>query len=83
MNLLSFVDLSTERLKMAKQVGADFPLVVTREDSAQEVAQRVAGMLGNQPHVTIECTGAESSIQTAIYVHKPYIHIYSVFIWDV
>ena len=70
---------------MAQEVGADFPLLVTREDSAQDVAQRVAGSLGKQPHVTIECTGAESSIQTAIYVHKPYIYIniYSVFICDV
>ena len=74
---------------MAKLVGADFPLLVTREDSAQEVAHRVAGMLGNQPHVTIECTGAESSIQTAIYVHKTCIYtvyiniIINMFICDV
>ncbi|KAK0156330.1 Sorbitol dehydrogenase [Merluccius polli] len=67
---VAITDLSSERLKMAKQLGADFPLVVSREDSAQEVAQRVEGMMGNQPHVTIECTGAESSMQTAIYATR-------------
>lgn len=69
-SLVAITDLSSERLKTATQVGADFPLAVAREDSAQEVARRVEGMLGNQPHVTIECTGAESSVQTAIYATR-------------
>uniref|UniRef100_A0A8C4Z2Z0 Sorbitol dehydrogenase n=1 Tax=Gadus morhua TaxID=8049 RepID=A0A8C4Z2Z0_GADMO len=69
-SVVVITDLSSERLKMAQEVGADFPLLVTREDSAQDVAQRVAGRLGKQPHVTIECTGAESSIQTAIYATR-------------
>lgn len=61
-------DLSADRLVMAKELGADFPLTVKREDGPEELAKRVEGLLGAQPHITIECTGVESSVQTAIYV---------------
>lgn len=63
-------DLSPERLAMAKELGADFVLTVNRGDRAQDLAQRVEGLLGAQPQVTIECTGVESSIQTAIYATR-------------
>lgn len=53
---------------MAKELGADFPLTVKRQDGAQQLAKSVEELLGAQPHITIECTGVESSIQTAIYV---------------
>ncbi|XP_037551372.1 sorbitol dehydrogenase [Nematolebias whitei] len=60
-------DLSAERLMMAKELGADFQLTVKREDGAQQLAKKVEDVLGAQPQVTIECTGVESCIQTAIY----------------
>ncbi|XP_028999900.1 sorbitol dehydrogenase [Betta splendens] len=63
-------DLSAERLAMAKDVGADFQLPVRRGDEPQQLARSVAHLLGTQPHIAIECTGAESSIQTAIYATR-------------
>ncbi|XP_070819989.1 sorbitol dehydrogenase [Chaetodon trifascialis] len=60
-------DLSPERLTMAKELGADFQLTVKRGDGPQQLAKSVEDNLGTQPHITIECTGVESSIQTAIY----------------
>uniref|UniRef100_A0A4W4GLA3 Sorbitol dehydrogenase n=1 Tax=Electrophorus electricus TaxID=8005 RepID=A0A4W4GLA3_ELEEL len=63
-------DLSAERLAKAKELGADFLLPVKREDVPQEMARRVEGMLGGQPQISIECTGVESSIQTAIYATR-------------
>ncbi|KAL6035786.1 hypothetical protein STEG23_005183, partial [Scotinomys teguina] len=59
-------DLSSSRLAKAKEVGADFTLQIAQE-SPLEVASKVESMLGGKPEVTIECTGAESSIQTGIY----------------
>lgn len=61
-------DLFSERLVMAKDLGADFQLLVKRGDGPKQLAKTVEDMLGTQPHVTIECTGAESCVQTAIYV---------------
>ncbi|KAF0043144.1 hypothetical protein F2P81_004481 [Scophthalmus maximus] len=63
-------DLSPERLTMAKDLGADFQLTVKRADGAQQLAKTVEDMLGAPPHITIECTGVESSIQTAIYATR-------------
>lgn len=61
-------DLFPERLLLAKELGADFQLKVTKELEPKQLAENVEDLLGVQPHVTIECTGVESSIQTAIYV---------------
>lgn len=72
--LIQCADLSPERLAMAKELGADFQLQVKREDEAKQLAKSVGDKLGVQPHVAIECTGAESCIQTAIYV-SVVIHI--------
>ncbi|KAF7212072.1 sorbitol dehydrogenase isoform X1 [Nothobranchius furzeri] len=60
-------DLSAERLMMAKELGADFQLTVKREDGALQLAQKVEDTLGARPQITIECTGVESCVQTAIY----------------
>ncbi|XP_062845825.1 sorbitol dehydrogenase [Trichomycterus rosablanca] len=63
-------DLSANRLAKAKELGADFILPVKKEDVPQEIARHVEGMMGGMPHISIECTGVESSIQTAIYATR-------------
>uniref|UniRef100_A0A8C6WFN3 Sorbitol dehydrogenase n=1 Tax=Neogobius melanostomus TaxID=47308 RepID=A0A8C6WFN3_9GOBI len=60
-------DLSQERLSMAKKLGADYAVTITKGNAPQALAKNVADMLGAPPQITIECTGVESSIQTAIY----------------
>lgn len=63
-----FLDLFPDRLAKAKELGADFQVAVSRSDTPQQLAKKVEDLLGAQPQITIECTGAESCIQTAIYV---------------
>ncbi|XP_059558554.1 sorbitol dehydrogenase [Myotis daubentonii] len=63
-------DLSASRLAKAKEAGADFVLQITNE-SPQEIASKVEGLLGCKPEVTIECTGAEAAIQAGIYATCP------------
>ncbi|KAM5235010.1 sorbitol dehydrogenase [Ctenodactylus gundi] len=62
-------DLSASRLSKAKEVGADSVLQVGKE-SSQEIARKVEQLLGGKPEVTIECTGAEASIQAGIYATR-------------
>lgn len=62
-------DLSAPRLKMAKELGADFILKVEGEQP-QELAKKVAECIGCMPEITIECTGAEACIQTGIYATR-------------
>lgn len=66
--LLQWTDLFPERLAVAKELGADFQLQVKKGDAPMLLAKSVEDKLGVLPHVTIECTGAESCAQTAIYV---------------
>ncbi|RXN04152.1 sorbitol dehydrogenase-like protein [Labeo rohita] len=63
-------DLSSDRLAKAKEIGADFLLHVKKEDEPKDIAKKVEGMLGCMPQISIECSGAQSSIQTAIYATR-------------
>nr|AAQ91027.1 LRRGT00071 [Rattus norvegicus] len=59
-------DLSASWLTKAKEVGADFTIQVAKE-TPQEIASKVESLLGSKPEVTIDCSGAEPSIQSGIY----------------
>ena len=54
-------------MKVAKDMGADFVVHVDSRD-AKVMAKKVEASLGCMPDITIECSGAEPSIQTGIYV---------------
>ncbi|XP_013419139.1 sorbitol dehydrogenase [Lingula anatina] len=62
-------DISEGRLGVAKTMGADSIVLVNTKD-AKAVAKQVETALGEMPDITIECSGAESSIQTGIYATK-------------
>ncbi|KAM9408995.1 sorbitol dehydrogenase-like isoform 1-T2 [Pholidichthys leucotaenia] len=68
--LVIITDLDPDRLAIAKELGADFHLTAKKEDGPQQLAKSVQDILGVQPQITIECTGAESCIQTAIYATR-------------
>lgn len=58
-------ELSAAWLTKAKDVGADFTIQVAKE-TPQEIASKAESLLGSKPEITIECTGAQSSIQMCI-----------------
>lgn len=58
-------DISQARLDFAKKVGANHILVA--DSDPQKTAKQVEETLGSMPNVSIECSGAESSIQTTFY----------------
>ncbi|XP_034047331.1 sorbitol dehydrogenase [Thalassophryne amazonica] len=65
------LDVNPQRLKLAKEMGADFTLTVEQGDAPKQVAKSVQDLLGVEPHIAIDCTGAESCIQTGIYATRP------------
>ncbi|XP_057307172.1 sorbitol dehydrogenase-like [Hydractinia symbiolongicarpus] len=65
---IAITDLDANRLQMASKLGADQTIKVTSRDG-KEVADHIRSSFGD-PDRTIECTGAESSIQTGIYATK-------------
>jgi L-iditol 2-dehydrogenase len=67
---VTVTDISTSRLEFAKKLGADFTFTIEPSVDSRSAADAIAGMIGQQPDVTIECSGAESSLQTGIYATK-------------
>nr|XP_039252292.1 sorbitol dehydrogenase-like [Styela clava] len=63
-------DLSSNRLDKAKELGANFTYQIKLDEKPQDVAKKIEEMLGGMPDRTIECTGAESAVQTGIYATK-------------
>ena len=62
-------DLNEGRLQVAKTMGATHTLRVTARDS-RALARQIVDILGSPPDQSIECSGAEPSIATAIYVSE-------------
>jgi L-iditol 2-dehydrogenase len=58
-------DISQSRLDFAKKLGATY--VVLAENDAQATAKKVVETLGAMPNISIECSGAESSIQATFF----------------
>jgi len=58
-------DISQSRLDFAKTVGATHVLLA--DNDAQQTAKHIVETLGYMPDVSIECSGAESSIQATFY----------------
>ena len=66
---VAYSDISESRLAIGKKMGADQIVVVDSRD-ARAVAAKIVDAMGAEPDITIECSGAESSIQSAIYVSR-------------
>ncbi|KAI0318903.1 sorbitol dehydrogenase [Amylostereum chailletii] len=61
-------DVSQPRLEIAKKLGAKYTVNALGK-TPQEIAKEIVGLTGeaDRPEVAIECSGIESSIQSAIY----------------
>ncbi|XP_038072107.1 sorbitol dehydrogenase-like isoform X2 [Patiria miniata] len=66
---LIVTDVVQDRLDFAKKLGAHHALRVDTRD-AEEMARRVEAALGCKPEISIECSGAEPSIQTGTYATR-------------
>lgn len=64
-------------MEVAKSLGADHTLLVGKEDT-QTLASEIGSKLGGQPNITIECSGAESSVRLGIFVCNRINHNLSI-----
>ena len=62
-------DIDEHRLQVAKEIGATYTVKVTSRDS-RALANEIEATLGCQPDCSMECSGAEPSIATAIHVRN-------------
>ena len=61
------VDIVEHKLEVAMVMGADQVIKVDTKDT-KTLANQIKDAMGVAPDISIECTGVESSVATAIYV---------------
>lgn len=65
-------DINTTRLSQAKRAGADATYLVDPASDYIHQTREIENLFGgNSPHVTLECTGVESSLKVALNVTRP------------
>jgi len=69
-DMVCITDITQGRIDLAKKLGADFGVCIQPGMKPQEIAAQVKEALGDDPDITLECSGAESSVQLAIYATK-------------
>ncbi|XP_071539091.1 sorbitol dehydrogenase-like isoform X1 [Panulirus ornatus] len=62
-------DIAENRLQIAKQIGADYTVLI-KSDEAEALAKHIKKEMGGMPDITIECSGAEPSIRLGILATK-------------
>jgi len=63
-------DVREDRLAFARELGVDHTILIEEGMTGRTLADKVIALLGEQPDVTIECSGAEISIRAAIFATK-------------
>lgn len=61
-------DINPLRLEIAKKIGIENTLLIDPKDDPVAAVPDVVKILGNEPDVTLECTGFESALRLAIAV---------------
>lgn len=59
-------DINPMRLCQAKKAGADITYLVDDTTDHMHQAREIQHLMGHPPHITFECTGAESSLRLAL-----------------
>lgn len=65
---VTMTDVLPSRLETAKKCGADNILLVKPTESEEVLSEKIQGLIGAEPSITIDCTGMESSLRLAIQV---------------
>uniref|UniRef100_A0A1B6C199 Alcohol dehydrogenase-like C-terminal domain-containing protein n=1 Tax=Clastoptera arizonana TaxID=38151 RepID=A0A1B6C199_9HEMI len=65
-----FSDLVEHRLKVAKQCGADYTLLVKSEQNESEITKAIINLVGEKPNITLDCSGFESTIRLGLEATK-------------
>lgn len=62
-------DIVQNRLNVAKQLGADYTVLVQKDDSDETLVKKIVNTLGQQPDISLDCSGAEICVRTAVQVN--------------
>lgn len=63
-------DLVPSRLDVAKELGADFTLLITKDDTEAGLVEKIRKMLGTEPNKSIDCSGVEATNRLGLTATK-------------
>lgn len=63
-------DINPLRLAQGKRAGADFTYLVDPKIDYEHQTREIHQLMGGEPHVTMECTGVESSLRLSLNVTR-------------
>ena len=63
-------DLVQSRLEVAKEVGADYTLLIEKGDSEDDIVRKIHKMLGSAPNKTIDCSSPEITNRVGLLATK-------------
>ncbi|XP_045450054.1 sorbitol dehydrogenase-like [Melitaea cinxia] len=63
-------DLHQDRLNTAKKLGADHTVLVTMDSNEADMVRKVHELLGTHPDVSIDASGAQSTVRLALLATK-------------
>jgi len=68
--VVTATDVDQSRLDMAKKIGADHVILVKPGVTPRSIADEIVRAMGKRADVTLECSGVESSLQTALFATR-------------
>lgn len=63
-------DVVEHKLQVAKKLGADYTLLVKKDDTDETLTKRIIQTLGEEPTISLECSGAEICARVAVLATK-------------
>lgn len=68
-------DLVQNRLNVAKDLGADYTVLVEKNDTDVTLVNKIVETLGQQPDISLDCSGAEICVRTAVQVNTTILNL--------
>ncbi|KAK3087107.1 hypothetical protein FSP39_001804 [Pinctada imbricata] len=69
--IVCMTDVDEKRLEFAVKCGATHTLLIEKGETEEEAVVRLEELIGGRPDKTIECSGAQFSVNFAVHATKP------------
>jgi L-iditol 2-dehydrogenase len=69
-NQVLVTDINEDRLKLAKKIGTDHTVLVNSHTKEEKLINKVKQLFGKEVEISIECSGAPSSLILALLATK-------------
>ena len=73
MKRIFITDLLENRLKVAKEFGADYVLQIKKDETEEEIVKNIHSSMEGEPDITMDCTGSEATNRLSVLVYNIFL----------